>query len=169
MVELLPAVLRLAARDYAGLAIAAGGADRRDGLRCCRVLGARRPRSRSGVRCRSRFSPVCPLHRWTSPAIGDPVADGGDVLAVASAQLELLQRDLPAASGGTLIIAELTGARITTELVDLQTGLRLHRPNLPRGEPMPPAGQLGECPQTSPSAGGAALLRSAAGNNPLSS
>jgi len=69
---------------------------------------------------------------WARPRVDQfDLVDDGDALAVAQQQLARVQRDLPDATGGALIVANIDGDRITVRpAFDLLTGCRPVRARL---------------------------------------
>ncbi len=69
------------------------------------------------------FAPSGPLLQWSSPAIHAVGCDAHSVVAAAQEQLTLLRRSIPAATGGSLIVAEIDGPRIAVRpLVEMVSG-----------------------------------------------
>lgn len=77
----------------------------------------------------SNFAVIAPVRSWRSPAVTGSIDSVDDIPIIADRQLDAIRAEIPGATGGCLVIAELRGARITTKLYSFQTGGPLDRPS----------------------------------------
>ena len=120
----LPAALRAAARGYRLLDVAALAplAGSRIGIvghsaKCGRTVGAT-------FAADDDFEPMLPARSWSMPQV-EPPHDVDDVLSAVLRQLSVLRQQTPAATGGGLVVAEITRGGIHLQPpIDLTTGRR---------------------------------------------
>jgi hypothetical protein len=126
----LPDAMRLACRAYSSEEISA-----RAPLRGQTIAAVGFSHSRGAIvgatfDLTSDFEPVMPRRQYLSPAIdGGYVADHHSAISVADRQLVALRRQIPDASGGVLILAEITPSGINCRpLFDFTKGCLLSQP-----------------------------------------
>lgn len=125
----LPCAMRLACRAYASEEVSARAPLRGQTIAAVGFSHSRRAIVGATFDLQNDFEPVVPRRRFLSPPIdGARVADPHSAISVAQWQLAVLRREFAAATGGALILAEITPAGINCgPIFDFTTGRLLRR------------------------------------------